>query len=146
MPLGDTRKMSNSPKSLFFAFSGVGMAILASDFLFVYIPLSGWVLQSIIVGIFLEYLKPKRTILMMGIMEILFLASYGGAVTMAAILSLVGGEFFLPVIIGCYFALIMIFFVFGCLTNYFFHKIHLFERLGQRRTNSHRYLTTSTEN
>ena len=72
------RNMSNSPKSLFFAFLGIGMAILAVDFLFVYLPLSGWIIQSILVGVFLEYLKPKKTIIMVGIMEIFFITSYGG--------------------------------------------------------------------
>jgi hypothetical protein len=127
------RNMSDSPKSVFFAFLGVGMAILASDFLFVYLPLSGWVIQSILVGIFLEYLKPKKTLIMLGIMEILFLASYGGSVTLAAILSLVPTIVVLPVIVGIYFGLIVIVYLLGFLVNYFFHKIHLFERLSQRR-------------
>ena len=78
MSPGDMRNMSNTPKSLFFAFLGIGMAILAVDFLFVYLPLSGWIIQSILVGVFLEYLKPKKTIIMVGIMEIFFITSYGG--------------------------------------------------------------------
>ena len=136
MSLGDMRNMSNSPKSLFFAFLGIGMAILAVDFLFVYLPLSGWIIQSILVGVFLEYLKPKKTIIMVGIMEIFFITSYGGSVIMAAILSLVRIEFFLPVILGCYFGLVITVFLLGCLTNYLLHKINLFERLSQRRTNA----------
>ena len=125
-PLGDMRNMNNSPKSLFFAFLGIGMAILAVDFLFVYLPLSGWILQSILVGVFLEYLKPKKTIMMVAIMEIFFITSYGGSVVIAAILSVVGIEFFLPVILGCYFGLIIAVFLLGCLTNYLLHKINLF--------------------
>jgi hypothetical protein len=71
---------------------------------------------------------------MVAIMQIFFMASYGGAVTIAAILSLVRIEFILPIIIGLYLGLITAVLLLGHLTNYLFHKIRLFERLSQRRT------------
>ena len=111
---------------------GVGLALLASDFLFIYIPLSGWIVQSVLVGVYLEYLKPKKTLVMLAIMEVLFLASYGGSVSLALILGLVPTALILPVVVGLYFGLIAVVYVLGFLVNYFFHKIHLFERLSQR--------------
>jgi len=131
--LPDMKQMRrDSPRSLFFAFLGVGLALLASDFLFIYIPLSGWIVQSVLVGVYLEYLKPKKTLVMLAIMEVLFLASYGGSVTLALILGLVPTALILPVVVGLYFGLIAVVYVLGFLVNYFFHKIHLFERLSQR--------------
>jgi hypothetical protein len=59
-----------------------------------------------------------------------------GTVIIAAILSVVGIEFFLPIILGCYFGLIITVFFLDFLTNYFLHKINLFERLDKRRINS----------
>ena len=62
-------------KALFYAFLAVGMGILAVNFLFVYLPLSGWVLQSVLVGVYLEYLKPKKTIVLVAVMEVFFMVS-----------------------------------------------------------------------
>ncbi len=77
------------------------MGLLAVDFIFVYIPLSGWVLQAVLVGVNLEYLKPKKTILLVAVMEIFFIFSYGGSVVDAAILTLFGVQLFLPSMVGC---------------------------------------------
>jgi hypothetical protein len=121
------------PKSLFYIFLSLGMGLLAVDFIFVYIPLSGWVLQSVLVGVYLEYLKPKKTILLIAVMEIFFLLSYGGSVVVAAILTLFGVELFLPIIAGCYLGLIASIFIFGYAANRIFHKIRLFERLSERK-------------
>ena len=109
------------------------MGLLAIDFVFVYIPLSGWVLQAILVGVYLEYLKPKKTIIMIAVIEIFFLFSYGGSVVVAAILTLFGVQLFLPIIVGCYFGLIVSVFLLGYVTNRLFHKIRLFERLSQSK-------------
>ena len=125
-----------SPKSLFYTFLSVGMGLLAIDFLFVYIPLSGWVLQAILVGVYLEYLKPKKTIIMIAIIEIFFLLSYGGSVVVAAILTLFGVQLFPPIIVGCYFGLIVSVFLLGYVTNRLFHKIRLFERLSQSNSST----------
>ena len=121
------------PKSLFYIFLSLGMGLLAVDFLFVYIPLSGWVLQAVLVGVYLEYLKPKKTLLLIAVMEIFFLLSYGGSVVVAAILTLFGVELFLPIIAGCYLGLIASIFIFGYAANRMFHKIRLFERLSERK-------------
>jgi hypothetical protein len=120
-------------KSLFYIFLSLGMGLLAMDFIFVYIPLSGWVLQAVLVGVYLEYLKPKKTILLIAVMEIFFLLSYGGSVVVAAILTLFGVELFLPIIAGCYLGLIASIFIFGYAANRMFHKIRLFERLSERK-------------
>jgi hypothetical protein len=124
------------PKALFYAFLSIGMGLLAIDFIFVYIPLSGWVLQSILVGVYLEYLKPKKTLVLISIIEIFFLISYGGSVAIAAILTLFGVQLFLPVIIGAYFGLIASVYMLGYIANRLFHKIHLFERLSKDETHS----------
>jgi hypothetical protein len=121
------------PKSLFYIFLSLGMGLLAVDFIFVYIPLSGWVLQAVPVGVYLEYLKPKKTLLLIAVMEIFFLLSYGGSVVVAAILTLFGVELFLPIIAGCYLGLIASIFIFGYAANRMFHKIRLFERLSERK-------------
>lgn len=120
------------PKSVFYGLLAISIAILAADFLFVYIPLSGWVLQAILVSIYLEYLGLKKTILVVSILEIFFMASYGGAITIASILSLFGPQFFLIVTIGLYFLVLSVALLFGYITNYLFHKIRLFERISQR--------------
>jgi hypothetical protein len=125
--------MNPSSKTVFYAFLSIGLAILAIDFLFIYLPLSGWVLQAILVGVYLEYLKPKRTLLLVAIMEIFFITSYGGTVAVSAVLSLFSGVFVLPLIVGLYFGLILAVFALGCLTNYFFHKVGLFRRLGHKK-------------
>ena len=65
--------VTGSPKSLFYIFLSMGMGLLAVDFIFVYIPLSGWVLQAVLVGVYLEYLKPTKTILLVAIMELFFI-------------------------------------------------------------------------
>lgn len=65
------------PKSVFYGLLAVSMAVLAVDFLFVYIPLSGWILQAVLVGVYLEYLEIKKTIVILAILEIFFMASYG---------------------------------------------------------------------
>jgi hypothetical protein len=124
------------PKALFYAFLSIGMGLLAIDFILVYIPLSGWVLQAILVGVYLEYLKPKKTLVLIAIIEIFFLISYGGSVAIAAILTLFGVQLFLPVIIGAYFGLIASVYMLGYITNKLFHKIHLFERLSKDETHS----------
>lgn len=124
--------MSAIPKSVVYAFLAIGMAILAGDFLFIYIPLSGWILQSVLVGVYLEYLGAKRTIFMVAIMEAFFLASYGGSVAVAAVVSLFSSEFFLPVLILLYFVVIAAVLLLGCLTNYVFRRIRLFKRINQR--------------
>jgi hypothetical protein len=120
------------PKSVFYGLLAISIAILAADFLFVYIPLSGWVLQAILVSIYLEYLGLKKTILVVSILEIFFMASYGGAITIASILSLFGPQFFLIVTLGLYFLVLSVALLFGYITNYLFHKIRLFERISQR--------------
>jgi len=130
------KAMNGLSKPLFYAFLSIGMSILAVDFLFVYLPLSGWILQSILVGVYLEYLKPRKTLALVAIMEIFFITSYGGTVFIAALLNVVGTNFFLPLIVGCYLGAIAAVFTFGWLTNYLLHKIHLFERLNQRSANS----------
>jgi hypothetical protein len=79
--------LSNIPKSVFYALLAIGMAVLAGDFLLVYLPMSGWILQSILVGTYIEYLGIKKTMLMVAIMEVFFMASYGGAVAVVAIVS-----------------------------------------------------------
>ena len=122
--------MANSPRSIFFAFLGIGLALLMSDFLFVYIPLSGWVIQAVLVGVYLEYLKPKKTLLLLALMEVLFLASYGGSVTLALIIGLVPRGTIPFLLFGIYLALIAVVYVLGFFVNYLFHLIHLFERLG----------------
>ena len=71
---------------------------------------------------------------MLAIMEVLFLASYGGSVTLALILGLVPSNLIMPIILGAYFGLILVVYILGFLVNYFFHKIHLFERLSQRKS------------
>ncbi len=107
------------------------MGLLAVDFIFVYIPLSGWVLQAVLVGVYLEYLKPKKTILLVAVMEIFFISSYGGSVVVAAILTLFGVQLFLPIMAGCYLALVASIFLMGHGANGLFHKIRLFERLSK---------------
>jgi hypothetical protein len=124
------------PKSVLYGLLAIGMAVLAGDFLFVYIPLSGWILQSILVGVYLEYIGIKRTVIMVAIMEIFFMASYGGSIAIAAITSLVKTEFILPTIVGLYCVLIGAVLLLGYISNYVFHKIHLFERINQRTTKS----------
>ena len=128
--------VTGSTKSLFYIFLSIGMGLLAVDFIFVYIPLSGWVLQAVLVGVYLEYLKPKKTILLVAVMEIFFILSYGGSVVVAAILTLFGVQLFLPIIAGCYLALVASVFFLGYGVNRLFHKIRLFERLSQRRGDS----------
>ena len=125
--------VTGSPKSLFYIFLSIGMGLLAVDFIFVYIPLSGWVLQAVLVGVYLEYLKPKKTILLVAVMEIFFILSYGGSVVVAAILTLFGVQLFLPIMAGCYFALVASVFILGYGANRLFHKIRLFERLSQNK-------------
>jgi hypothetical protein len=124
------------PKSVFYGLLAIGMAVLAGDFLFVYLPLSGWILQSILVGVYLEYIGIKKTVIMVAIMETFFMASYGGSIAIAAITSLVRSEFILPIIIGLYCGLLMAVLFLGLITNYIFHKIRLFERINQRPTKS----------
>jgi hypothetical protein len=122
-------------KSVFYGLLAISMAVLAADFLFVYIPLSGWILQSVIVSIYLEYLGLKKSIRIIGILEVFFMASYGGATDLSAILSLSGFQFFLPIIVGLYFLVMAIALILGYITNYLFHKIRLFERLNQSDAN-----------
>ena len=124
------------PKSLFYIFLSIGMGLLAVDFIFVYFPLSGWVLQAVLVGVYFEYLKPKKTILLVAVMEIFFILSYGGSVVVAAILTLFGVQIFLPIMVGCYLILVASIFLLGYGANRLFHKIRLFERLSQRRGDS----------
>jgi hypothetical protein len=121
------------PTSVFYGLLAVSMAVLAADFLFVYIPLSGWILQAVLVSIYLEYLGLKKTILIVSILEIFFMASYGGAITIAAILNLVDARFFLPIVAGLYLLVLAVALLLGYITHYFFHKIHLFERISQRK-------------
>jgi hypothetical protein len=85
---------NNLPKSVFYGLLAVSMAVLAADFLFVYIPLSGWILQAVLVGVYLEYIGIKKTIIIVAVLEIFFMASYGGAVAVAAILSILGTQYF----------------------------------------------------
>ena len=125
--------MNSQSKTLFYAFLSIGVAVLAIDFLFVYLPFSGWILQAILVGVYLEYLKSKKTIVLVAIMEVFFMTSSGGLVAVSAVLSLLNGIFVLPILVGLYFGLILAVFSLGYLTNYFFHKIRLFERLGSKR-------------
>jgi hypothetical protein len=122
----------NLPKSVFYGLLAVSMAVLAADFLFVYIPLSGWVLQAVLVSVYLEYLGIKKTIIILTVLEIFFMASYGGAVAVSFILSIFGDQYFIPIIAGLYFLVLVVALLLGYLTNYLFHKIRLFERLSQR--------------
>jgi hypothetical protein len=119
------------PKSVFYGLLAISIAVLAADFLFVYIPLSGWVLQAVLVSIYLEYLGLKKSILIIGILEVFFIASYGITTAFSAILSLLGSQFFLPIIVGLYFLVMATALILGYLTNYLFHKIRLFEKLNQ---------------
>lgn len=120
------------PKSVFYGLLAVSMAVLAADFLFVYIPLSGWILQAVFIGVYLEYLGIKKTIIIVVVLEIFFMASYDGAVAVAAILSFVGAQYLIPIIAGLYFLVLGVALLLGYLANYLFHKIRLFERLSQR--------------
>jgi len=118
------------PRSVFYGLLAVSMAALAADFVFIYIPLSGWILQAVFVSLYLEYLGLKKTIAVIAILEVFFMASYGGATFLAVILSLVGTRYFLPLVISLYFLVMIIALLLGCATNYLFHKIGLFERIG----------------
>jgi hypothetical protein len=119
-------------KAVFYAFLSLGMVILAGDYLLVYLPMSGWILQAIMVGVYLEYLKTKKTIVLVAVMEIPFIASYGGSIAVAAIVSIFGVGFFLPIIIGLYFAVLTAVLLLGYLANQVFRKIRLFDRLSQK--------------
>jgi hypothetical protein len=119
------------PKSVFYGLLAVSMAVLAADFLFIYIPLSGWILQAVLVGVYLEYLGLKKTIFIVVVLEVFFMASYGGVTALAAILSIVGACYFLPVIVALYFLVLAVALLLGYITNHLFHKIHLFERISQ---------------
>jgi len=119
------------PKSFSYGLLGISIAVLTADFLFVYIPLSGWVLQAVLISIYLEYIGLKKSILIISILEVFFIASYGGTTALSAILSLLGSQFFLPIIVGLYFLVMASALILGYLTNYLFHKICLFERLNQ---------------
>jgi len=143
IPAGITQIMNEPslPKALFYAFLSIGMGLLAIDFIFIYIPLSGWVLQAILIGVYLEYLKPKKTIFLIAIIEVFFLISYGGSVAIAAILTLFGVQLFVPIIIGVYFGLIASVYLLGFMANRLFHKIHLFERLSKGETHQKKQLT-----
>jgi hypothetical protein len=110
------------PKSLFYIFLSLGLGFFAADFIFVYIPFSGRIPSSCSGWGYFEYLKPKKTILLIVVMEIFFLLSYGGSVVVATILTLVGVEFFLPIIAGCYLGLIASIFIFGYAANRMLHK------------------------
>lgn len=125
------------PKSVFYGLLAVSMAVLVADFLFVYIPLSGWILQAILVGVYIEYLGIKKTIIILGVLEIFFMASYGGAVAVSFILSIFSAQFSIPIIAGLYFLVLGVGLLLGFATNYIFHKIRLFERLSQKTVYHH---------
>jgi hypothetical protein len=91
---------------------------------------------TVLVGVYLEYLKPKKTILLVAVMEIFFILSYGGSVVVAVILTLFGVQLFLPIMAGCYLALVASICILGFGANRLFHKIRLFERLSHRRGDS----------
>lgn len=120
---------------MFYGLLAVSMAVLAADFLFVYIPLSGWILQAVLVSVYLEYMGTKKTVAIVAALEVFFMASYGGATMLAAILSFVGTHYFLPLIGALYFLVMVVALLLGYITNIIFHKIHLFERLSQRNNN-----------
>ena len=122
------------PKSVLYGFLAVSMAVLAADFLFVYIPLSGWVLQAVLASVYLEYLGLKKTVFIIAVLEVFFMASYGGASFLAAILTIVGIHYFLPLVVGLYFLVMGVALLLGYGTRYLFHKIHLFERISQRKS------------
>jgi hypothetical protein len=133
---GENMNYANTlPKSVFYGLLAVSIAVLAADFLFVYIPLSGWLLQAVLVSIYIEYLGLKKSILIIGLLEVFFMASYGGATALSVILSLLGSQFFVPIIVALYFFVMAIALILGYITNYIFHKIRLFERLNQYNTN-----------
>jgi hypothetical protein len=119
-------------KSVFYAFLSLGLAILAGDYLMVYLPMTGWFLQAIMVGVYFEYLKTRKTVLLVVIMEAFFMASYGGTVAVTAIVSLVGGQFFVPIVVGLYFGVLALVLSFGYLANFVFHRIRLYDRLSQK--------------
>ncbi len=123
--------MYKESKSLFYAFLSFGLAILAGDFMLVYLPMSGWFLQAIAVGVYFEYIKTKKTVLIVAIMELLFLASYGGTVAIAAVASIFGPQFLLPVTVTLYFIVVSAVLFFGYLAHYVFRKIRLFDRLNR---------------
>ena len=135
---------SDLPKSVFYGFLAISMAVLAADFLFVYIPLSGWILQALLVGIYLEYLGVKKTMILVAVLEIFFMASYGGAVALSAILSILSTRFIVPIIIGLYFLVLGVGMLLGLIAHYLFHKIHLFERLSQKTTKHHKSVLAYT--
>jgi|YelNatPaOPRAMG01_1025707.scaffolds.fasta_scaffold22838_3 hypothetical protein len=119
-------------KSVFYTFLSLGLAVLAGDYLLVYLPMTGWILQAIIVGVYFEYLKTKKTIILVAVMETFFVASYGGSMAVAAIVSLVGADFFLPITISLYFTVFGAVLLLGYLANRIFHRIRLFDRLRVR--------------
>jgi len=126
------RKLLNYiPKSVFYALLAIGMAVLAGDFLLVYLPMSGWVFQSILVGTYFEYLGTKKTMVIVAIMEVFFMASFGGSVAVAAVVSIFGTVFFLPIIAILYLVVVTAILLLGYFANYTFHKIHLFERINK---------------
>ena len=122
---------SSAPKSIVYALLAIGVAVLAGDFLLVFLPLSGWVLQSVLVGVYFEYLGTRKTVFLVAIMEVFFVASYGGATAVVAIASLFGAAYFLPLIALLYLAVVAAVLVFGRMANYVFHKIRLFERINK---------------
>jgi len=122
-------KRPRKPKSFLVALVGICMALLAFDFFLFYIPFSGWALQSVIIGVLLEYLGRKRTLALLAVIELMFIYSYGGLMALAVIIGLAGSSLFVPVIISSYLVLIAAFFFLGHLTNYLLHRIHLFESL-----------------
>ncbi len=124
------------PKSLFYGLLAVSMAILAADFLFVYIPLSGWILQAVFFGVYLEYLGTKKTIVVVAVLEIFFMASYGSTVAVSTFLSIFNTQFIIPIIVGLYFLVLGVALLLGYITNFMFHKIHLFERLSLKTKRS----------
>jgi hypothetical protein len=125
------------PKSVFYGFLAISMAVIAADFLFVYIPLSGWILQALLIGVYIEYLGIRKTMIVVAVLGIFFMASYGGAVAVAVILTIFGSQYFIFLLAGLYFLVFGVALLLGYITYYIFHKIHLFERLSQKTTRHH---------
>ncbi|MCW3996139.1 MAG: hypothetical protein NWE98_08340 [Candidatus Bathyarchaeota archaeon] len=125
-------KSAVKSKAFKVALTSIIMSLLAVDFFLVYIPLSGWVLQSVLTGVLIEYLGGRKTFVLLAGIELMFIYSYGGLTALAIMLGVAGSKLFFPIIISSYLALIAVFLLLGYITNYLLHKIHLFENLNQK--------------
>jgi hypothetical protein len=130
--MAQLRCMADFSKTVFYAFLGICISILGIDFYIINIPLSGWIVQALLIGVILEYLKPKRILFMVAIIEVFFIISYNGQLALATILSIIPSQFIIPMIIGCYIGLVFAVFAIGCLVNLLLHKTRLIERFPKK--------------